>query len=53
MPKNLGQKGFTKVVKIGVTITPDFISKCQMDVKRGIMVLKWGVKTGRNDVGQL
>jgi hypothetical protein len=40
MPENLGQKGLTKVVKFCVKITPDFVSKGQMDVKRGIIVLK-------------
>jgi hypothetical protein len=39
MFKNLEQKGLTKVVKDCVKITPDFVSKGQMDVKRGIMVL--------------
>jgi hypothetical protein len=38
MPENVEQKGLTKVVKICVKITPDFVSKGQMDVKRGIMV---------------
>jgi hypothetical protein len=38
MPKNLEQKGLTKVVKVCVKITPDFMSKRQMDVKRGIMM---------------
>jgi hypothetical protein len=46
MSENLRQKGLTKVVKICVKITPDFVSKAQMDVKRGIMVLKGGVKNG-------
>jgi hypothetical protein len=40
MPENLGQKGLTKVVKVCIKITLDFVSKGQMDVKRGIMVLK-------------
>jgi hypothetical protein len=40
MPKNLEQKGLTKVVKVCVKITPDFVSKCQMDIKRGIIVLR-------------
>jgi hypothetical protein len=35
MPENLGQKGLTKVVKICVKITPDFLSKEQMEVERG------------------
>jgi hypothetical protein len=48
MPKNLGQKGLTKVVKICVKITPDFVSKGQMDVKRGIMVLKQVCQNGRD-----
>jgi hypothetical protein len=38
--KNLGQKRLTKVVKICVKITPDFLSKGQMNVKRGTMVLR-------------
>jgi hypothetical protein len=46
MPKNLGQKGFTKVVKICVKIMPDFMSKGQIDVKRGIIVLKMGCQRG-------
>jgi hypothetical protein len=40
MPENLGQKGLTNIVKVCVKITPDFVSKGQMDVKRGIMMLK-------------
>jgi hypothetical protein len=40
MSKNLELKELTKVVKICVKITPDFVSNCRMDVKRGIMVLK-------------
>jgi hypothetical protein len=44
MPENLEQKGLTKVVKICVKITPDFMSKEQMDVKRGIMMLKQSQK---------
>jgi hypothetical protein len=48
MPKNLEQKGLTKVVKVCVKITPNFVSKYEMDVKRGSMVSKRrqnGVKT--------
>jgi hypothetical protein len=40
MPKNLGQKGLTKVMKIYVKIPPNFVSKGQMDVKGGNMMLK-------------
>jgi hypothetical protein len=40
MPENLGQKGLTKFVKIFVMMTPDFLSKGQIDVKRGNMELK-------------
>jgi hypothetical protein len=40
MPENLGQKGLTKVVKICVTITPDFSVKGTNGCQRGIMVLK-------------
>jgi hypothetical protein len=42
MSKNLERKELTKVVKICVKITPDFVSNCQLDVKRGNMVLKRG-----------
>jgi hypothetical protein len=52
MLKNLGQKGLTKVVKICVKITLDFVSKGSNGVKRGNMVLKWGVKTKPTDVGR-
>jgi hypothetical protein len=52
MPENLEQKELTKVVKICVKITPDFVSNFQMDVKRGIMVLKW-IKLVLADVGRL
>jgi hypothetical protein len=38
--QKFGAKRLTKVVKVCVKITPDFVSKGQMDVKRGIMVLK-------------
>jgi hypothetical protein len=38
--RKFGAKRLTKVVKICVKITPDFVSKEQMDVKRGIMELK-------------
>jgi hypothetical protein len=41
MPENLGQKGLTKVMKIYVKIMPNFVSKGQMDVKGGNMMLKW------------
>jgi hypothetical protein len=41
-PKNLGQRGLTKVVTICVKIMSDFMSNGQMDVKRGIMMLKQG-----------
>jgi hypothetical protein len=47
MPENLGQEGLTKVVKICVKITPDFVSTGQMDVKRGyygVKTKKWGQK---------
>jgi hypothetical protein len=47
MPENLEQKSLTKVVKVCIKITPDFVSKEQMDVKRGIMVLKWGQNVSR------
>jgi hypothetical protein len=40
MPKNLRQKGLTNVVKVCVKITSDFVSKGQMDVQQGNMVLK-------------
>jgi hypothetical protein len=41
MPKNLGQKGLTNVVKIYVKILLEFVSRDKMDDKRGNMVLKW------------
>jgi hypothetical protein len=40
--RKFGQNGLTKVVKMCVKITPEFVSKGQMDVKRGNMVLKRG-----------
>jgi hypothetical protein len=39
-PKNLGQKGLTKVVKICVKICQIFVSKGQIDVRRGIIAVK-------------
>jgi predicted thioredoxin/glutaredoxin len=39
LSKNLEQKGLTKVVKICVKITPEFVSKEQIVVKRGIILL--------------
>jgi hypothetical protein len=50
--QKFGAKRLTKVVKVCVKITPDFVSKGQMDVKRGIMVLN-GVKLDRRDVHRL
>jgi hypothetical protein len=43
MPKNLGQKGVTKVVKICVKITPDFCVKETNGCQKGY----YGVKTGQ------
>jgi hypothetical protein len=40
MPENLGQKGLTKVVKICVKITPDFVSIGLLEVKKGDYVVK-------------
>jgi hypothetical protein len=49
----LGQKKLTNVIKSSVTMTPDFMSKGQMDVKRGIMVLIGGIKIVLDDVVRL
>jgi hypothetical protein len=57
MPKNLEQKGLTNVVKVCVKIMPDCMLNGQMDVKRGIKMLKqcgkmcWKMYTGFSRFG--